>query len=86
MSKQKRNNMRIVILVITGAIVFSVLLYFVITRANRESFNESITLPVTGISMPYWLLVGIDFIICPAFAMAAINELLNKLTDKLHQR
>ena len=71
-----------IITVCTGIIVFVLYLHSVLTVNPTISYKEMITLPVSGISLPYWLLTGIGFALLPGFAMLIVYEMLNKINRK----
>lgn len=68
--------------VIIGIVVFVLYLYSVLTTKPIMPYNNIITLPVTGISMPYWLLTGLGFIILPGFTGLLFYDVLDKIKEK----
>lgn len=63
-------------------VTFGVYLYHTITTPPVMGYNEIITLPTTGVPMPYWLFIGLSFIVLPAFACLILTAILEKL-DRL---
>lgn len=44
--------------------------------------NEIITLPVSGISMPYWLLNALGYILLPGFFALIVYSFIDKLEER----
>ena len=75
-------KIRMIITVCTGIIVFVLYLHSVLTVNPAISSKEMITLPVSGINMPYWLLSGMGIVLLPCFSMLIVYEVLNKINMK----
>ena len=82
MKEKNWKEIRMIITVCTGIIVFVLYLHSVLTVNPDISSNEIITLPVSGINIPYWLLSGMGFILLPFFSMLIVYEVLNKIKMK----
>ncbi len=77
MSKKKITNTIIYVIVII--VTFGVYMYHTITTPPTMSYNEIITLPTTGIPMPYWLLIGLGFVLLPLFNCLITTTILEKI-------
>lgn len=74
------SKLKISLCIITTILVFSLYLYTNITGTTMNT-NEIITLPVSGISMPYWLLISIGYILLPGFSTLIMYEILDKIEE-----
>lgn len=78
----KTNKFKIVIYIITTICTLAIYTFLFITRYSTLPINEIITLPISGISMPYWLLAASGFILMPAFMCAIVDTLMQKKETK----
>ena len=82
MLKNNWKKVEIITSVVLGIVVFGFYLYSVLTIKPIMPYHDIITLPVTGVSMPYWLFTGLGFIILPGFTGLLLYSLLDKIKEK----
>ena len=82
MLKKNWEKIKVISIVGAGAVTFVAYLYSVLTPKTSISYSEVITLPVSGISLPYWLLMGLGFILLPGLAIIIVYEILDRIEDK----
>lgn len=82
MLKKNWEKIKVFSIVGAGAVTFAAYLYSVLTPKTSISYSEVITLPVSGISLPYWLLMGLGFILLPGLAVIIVYEILDRIEDK----
>lgn len=78
----QKNKCKLITLIITGVVVFGIYLSLVIINKTNIAYNDTVTLPVTGISMPYWLLLVIDSITVPGLSVLIMNDILDRISKK----
>lgn len=78
----QKNKCKLITLIITGVVVFGIYLSLVIINKTNIAYNDTVTLPVIGISMPYWLLLVIDSITVPGLSVLIMNDILDRISKK----
>lgn len=76
----KKIKISICILVAIG--VFALYLYASITGTPLMDSNEMITLPTSGISMPYWLFNILGYILLPGLCTLIVYSILDKIEEQ----
>lgn len=63
MIKKYWKHLKLIVTILPGLLLFGIYLYASSETPSLMSSNEFITLPTTGISMPYWLFNFLGYII-----------------------
>ena len=82
MLERNWKKIKIISIIGVGIIVLSIYLYLILTSKTSIPYQEIITLPVSGIELPYWLLMGLGIILLPGFAVGIMYEILDKIEEK----
>lgn len=75
-------ELKLSITILTAIIVFGLYLYAELTGTPLMESKEIITLPTTGVSMPYWLFNFLGYILLPSFCALIMFALLDKIEEK----
>lgn len=75
-------ELKLAITILTAIIVFGLYLYDELTGTPLMESNEIITLPTTGVSMPYWLFNALGFILLPSFCGLIAFSILDKIEER----
>lgn len=75
-------ELKLSITILTAIIVFGLYLYAELTGTPLMESKEIITLPTTGVSMPYWLFNFLEYILLPSFCALIMFALLDKIEEK----
>ena len=75
-------KIKMFICIITAIIVFSLYLYSNIIGVPVMNSNEIITLPTSGISMPYWLFNALGYILLPGFCSLIVFSILDRIEER----
>ena len=82
MIQRQWKKIKISICILVAVVVFSLYLYASITGTPLMDNNEIITLPTSGVSMPYWLFNILGHILLPGFCTLIVYSILNKIEER----
>ena len=74
---------KIIITIICGILIFGICLNVGLEETSLINSNEWVTLPMTGISMPYWLLISIGYILLPLICSIKVYSALEFIEQKM---
>ena len=82
MIKKHWKKLKISLTILTAIVVFCLYLYAGLTGTPLMENNDTITLPTSGVSMPYWLFNFLGYILLPSFCALIMFALLDKIEEK----
>lgn len=67
---------------ICSAITFisSIIFYVLILKNGDIWSNDIITLPVSGLSMPEWLLIALNFLLFPLLTYCMVDGIVDRIS------
>lgn len=79
MIRKHWKEVKIITYIVVAIGVFCLYLHQTITTPPIMEYNEIITLPVTGVMMPFWLFTGLGFLLMPGFTCLLASGIFEKI-------
>lgn len=83
MIKKYWKHLKLIVTILSGMLLFGIYLYASSETPHLMSSNEFITLPTIGISMPYWLIISIGYILLPLICSIKVYSALEFIEQKM---